>query len=37
MREDDVSVSDIHLEHRVGQGLYHRALELNYIVFCQSD
>jgi hypothetical protein len=37
VREDDVSVSDIHLEHRVGQGLNHRALEFDYIVFCQSD
>ena len=35
MRQDDVAVADIHLEHRVGQGLNDRALEFNYIVFCQ--
>ena len=37
VREDNVSVSDIYLKHGVGQGLYYRALELNYIVFSQSD
>ena len=35
MCQDDVAVADIHLEHRVGQGLNDRALEFNYIVFCQ--
>ena len=36
MRQNDVAVADIHLEHCVGQGFNHRALEFDYIVFCQS-
>ena len=35
MGQDDMAVADIHLEHRVGQGFNDRALEFNYIVFCQ--
>src|SRR5699024_12447281 len=35
MGEDDVPSAYIHLEHRVGQGLDDRALELDHIVFCQ--
>ena len=37
MSQDNVSVSNIHLEHGVGQGFYDRALEFDYIVFCQSN
>ena len=37
MRQYDVAVADIHLEHGVGQGFYYRALEFDYIVFCQSN
>ena len=36
MRQNDVAIADIHLEHGVGQGFNHRALEFDYIVFCQS-
>ena len=36
MCENDMSVSDVHLEHRVGQGFDDRALEFNYIIFSQS-
>ena len=36
MRQNDVTVADIHLEHGVGQGFNDRALEFYYIVFCQS-
>ena len=35
MRQNDVAVANINLEHGVGQGLNDRALEFNYIVFCQ--
>ena len=35
MRQNDVAFADIHLEHGVGQGFYYRALEFDYIVFCQ--
>ena len=33
--KDNVAFADIHLEHGVGQGFDNRALEFNYIVFCQ--
>ena len=36
MRQNDVAFADIYLEHGVGQGFYYRALEFDYIVFCQS-
>ena len=36
MRQYDVAVADIHLEHGVGQGFNYRALEFDYVVFCQS-
>ena len=36
MRQNDVAIADIHLEHGVGQGFNYRALEFDYIVFCQS-
>ena len=37
MCQDNMPVSDVYLKHRVGQGLYNRSLEFNYIVFSQSD
>ena len=37
MRQNDVTLADIHLEHGVGQGFYDRALKFDYIVFCQSN
>lgn len=36
MSQYDVAIADIHLEHGVGQGFNYRALEFDYIVFCQS-
>ena len=36
VRQYDVAIADIHLEHGIGQGFYNRALEFDYIVFCQS-
>ena len=36
MRQNGMAVAYIHLEHRVGQGLNDRALELDNIVFCQA-
>ena len=36
MRQNDVTVANINLEHCVGQGFNHRALEFDYIVLCQS-
>ena len=36
MSQDDMASADIHLEHGVGQGFYHRAFEFDHIVFCQS-
>ena len=36
MRQNDVAVADIHLEHGVGQGFHHCALKFDYIVLCQS-
>ena len=36
MRQNDVTLADIHLEHGVGQGFHHCALKFDYIVFCQS-
>ena len=36
MCQNDVAIADIHLEHGVGQGFNYRALEFDYIVFCQS-
>ena len=36
MRQDDVAVADINPERRVGQGFDDRALQLDYIVFCQG-
>jgi len=36
MCQNDVAIADIYLEHGIGQGLNDRALEFNYIVFCQS-
>ena len=35
MRQYDVAVADIHLEHGVGQGFNYRALEFDYVVFCK--
>ena len=35
MRQNDVAVADIYLEHCVGQGFNNRALEFDYVVFCQ--
>ena len=35
VRQDDMAVADIDLEHGIGQGFNHSALKLNYIVFCQ--
>ena len=37
MRQYDVAFPDVHLEHGVGQGFHDRALEFDYIVFCQSS
>ena len=37
MRQYDVAVADIHLEHGVGQGFNYRALEFDYVVFCQCN
>ena len=37
MRQNDVALADIHLEHGVGQGFDNGALEFDYIVFCQSN
>ena len=34
--QDDMASANIHLEHGVRQGFYHRAFEFDYIVFCQS-
>ena len=36
MRQNDVAIAYIHLEHGVGQGFNYRALEFDYIVFCQN-
>ena len=36
MRQNDVAIADIYLEHSIGQGFDYRALEFDYIVFCQS-
>ena len=36
MRQDDVAVADINPERRVGQGFNNRALQFDYIVFCQG-
>ena len=36
MSKDRVTLADIYHKHRVGQGLDYRALEFDYIVFCQS-
>ncbi len=36
VRQNNVAIADIHLKHGVGQGFYYRALEFDYIVFCQS-
>ena len=36
MGKDGVSLADIYHKHRVGQGFDYRALEFDYIVFCQS-
>ena len=35
MRQNDVAIADIYLEHGVGQGFNYRALEFDYVVFCQ--
>jgi hypothetical protein len=35
VRQDDMAVADIDLEHGIGQGFNHSALKLNYIVFRQ--
>ena len=35
--ENDMSVSDIYLEHRVGERLHNCTFEFDYIVFSQSD
>ena len=37
MRQNDVAIADIHLEHGVGQGFNYRALEFDYVVFCQCN
>ena len=37
MREDDMSVSDIYLEHCVGKRFHNCTFEFDYIVFSQSD
>ena len=36
VRQDDVAVADINPERRVGQGFDDRALQFDYIVFCQG-
>ena len=36
MRQNNMSVSDIHLEHRIGQGFNHCSFQFDYIVFSQS-
>ena len=36
MSQYRVTLTDINEKHRVGQGLDYRALEFDYIVFCQS-
>ena len=36
MCQNDVAIAYIHLEHGVGQGFNYRALEFDYIVFCQN-
>lgn len=36
MCQNDVAIADIYLEHGVGQGFNYRALEFDYVVFCQS-
>ena len=36
MRQNNVAVADIHLEHGVGQGFDYRALKFDHVVFCQS-
>jgi hypothetical protein len=36
MRQNDVALANIYLEHGIGQGFNDRALEFDYIVFCQS-
>ncbi|EJW96849.1 hypothetical protein EVA_15044 [gut metagenome] len=35
MCQNDVAIADIYLEHGVGQGFNYRALEFDYVVFCQ--
>ena len=35
--QDDVAVSDVHMERGIGQGLGHNAFQLDHIVFCQSN
>ena len=37
MSQYRVTLTDINEKHRIGQGLDYRALEFDYIVFCQSN
>ena len=36
MRQDGMSITDIHLEHGIGQGLDHGALQFYHIIFRQG-
>jgi uncharacterized membrane protein len=36
VRQDDVAVANVNPERRVGQGFNNRALQFDYIVFCQG-
>ena len=36
MCQDDVSISDIHMERGIGQGLGDDALQFDHIIFCQA-